>query len=446
MVLENLSSKLKETLKNVAKALFVDKRLIEELTKDIQRSLIAADVDVQLVFDLTNKIKERALKEKPPKTISQKEFLVKIVYEELVNFFGKEKSEIKIEQKKPFKIMVLGLFGSGKTTTISKLARYYQKRNLKVATIGLDVHRPAAPEQLKQLSDKLKIQCYINPQEHNPIKIYKQFEAEYDKYDILFIDTAGRDALSEDLIKEIELLKKEIQPNESILIISADIGQAAKNQAEAFQKSCNISSIVVSKMDGTAKAGGAITAAAATGAKIKFLGVGEKPEDLELYVPERFVSRLLGMGDLETLLEKANEAISEEDAKDLGAKFLKGEFNLLDLYEQMEAMKKMGPISKVMEMIPGMSQIKLPKDALQVQESKLKKWKIAMDSMSKEELERPDEIIDGERIQRIAKGSAIPASEVRELIKQHRTVKKMMKMMKGGSPDKLMKKLKLPGM
>jgi signal recognition particle subunit SRP54 len=446
MVLENLSSKLKETLKNVTKSLFIDKRAIEDLTKDLQRSLLAADVDVQLVFDLTNKIKERALQEKPPKIISQKEFIINIVYEELVIFLGKEKSELKIERKKPFKIMMVGLFGAGKTTHISKLAKYYQKRNYKVATLGLDVHRPAAPEQLKQLSEQIKVPCFINPEEKDPVKIYNQFEKEYPNYDLLIVDTAGRDALSEDLIEEIESLKKVIQPDESILVISADIGQAAKIQADSFQKACNISSIIVSKMDGTAKAGGALTAAASTGAKVKFLGVGEKPDDLEAYIPERFVSRLLGMGDLETLLEKAKEAISDEDAKDLGKKFLKGEFNLIDLYEQMEAMKKMGPISKVMEMIPGFSQIKLPKDALQVQESKLKKWRIAMDSFTKAELEAPDEIMSGERIQRVAAGSGIQTSEVRDLLKQHKTVKKMMKMMKGSDPSKMMKKLKLPGM
>ncbi|MBU2639707.1 MAG: signal recognition particle receptor subunit alpha [Nanoarchaeota archaeon] len=446
MVLESLSEKLKESLRKITKSIFVDKRVIEDLVKDLQRSLLSADVDVQLVFDLTEKIKQRALEEKPPKTISQKEFLIKIVYEELVNFLGKEKSEIKIERKKPFKIMMVGLFGNGKTTLAQKLAKYYSKRNYKVATLGLDVHRPSAPEQLQQLSKQINIPCFINPEEKDPIKIYKQFEKEYKKYDILIIDTAGRDALSDDLIQEIESLKKEINPDETVLVFSADIGQDLKNQAEAFKKACNITSIVVTKMDGTAKGGGALVGAASTGAKIKFLGTGEKPEDLEPYIPERFVSRLLGMGDLETLLEKAKEAISDEEAKDLGKKFLKGEFNLLDLYEQMEAMKKMGPISKVMEMIPGFSQLKLPKDALQVQEGKLKKWRIAMNSMTKEELERPDEVMSTERINRISKGSGIQGSEIRDLIKQHKTVKKMMKMMKGKDPSKLMKKFKLPGM
>ena len=444
-MLDKLSSSLKDTLKKLTRLVFIDERAINELVKELQRALLQADVNVQLVFNLTKKIKERALNEKPLKNITQREFIINIVYEELTNFLGKEKSEIIIERKKPFKIMMVGLYGSGKTTTIGKLAKYYSKRNYKVATLGLDVHRPAAPEQLEQLSEQVKVKCFTEKKEKNPLKVYKKFESEYKNYDILIIDTAGRDALSSDLVKEIELLNKEINPDEKILVISADIGQAAQQQAEQFHKSCNISSIIVTKMDGTAKAGGALSACSVTGAKIKFIGIGEKSDALETFNPPGFVSRLLGMGDIEALLEKAKEAISEEQAKDLGNKFLKGEFNLIDLYEQMEAMSKMGPISKVLEMVPSFSQIKLPKDALQVQEGKLKKWRFILDTMRKEELEDP-EIIDSSRIERIAKGAGVPTSEVRDLLKQYKQAKKLMKMMKGSSPDKMMKKFKFPGM
>ncbi len=443
-MLDKLSSSLKDTLKKITRLVFIDERAINELVKELQRALLQADVNVQLVFNLTKKIKERALNEKPLKNITQREFIINIVYEELTNFLGKEKSEIIIERKKPFKIMMVGLYGSGKTTTIGKLSKYYSKRNYKVATLGLDVHRPAAPEQLEQLSEQVKVKCFTEKKEKNPLKIYKKFESEYKNYDILIIDTAGRDALSSDLVKEIELLNKEINPDEKILVISADIGQAAQAQAEQFHKSCNISSVIVTKMDGTAKAGGALSACAVTGAKIKFIGIGEKVDALETFNPPGFVSRLLGMGDIEALLEKAKEAISEEQAKDLGNKFLKGEFNLIDLYEQMEAMSKMGPISKVLEMVPGFSQIKLPKDALQVQEGKLKKWRFILDSLTKKELEDP-ELIDSSRIERIAKGAGVPTSEVRDLLKQYKQAKKLMKMMKG-SPDKMMKKFKFPGM
>jgi len=343
--------------------------------------------------------------------------------------------------------MLVGLFGSGKTTTSGKLARYFTKRGYKVALIGLDVHRPAAMDQIEQIAKKAQVPCFIDKKEKNPLKIWDAYKDEYNKYDILIIDTAGRDALSKDLIDEIEKVNEEIQANENLLVISADIGQAAQKQAEQFHKSCRITGVVATKMDGTAKAGGALSACAITKAPIKFIGVGEQLGDLEQFNPKGFVGRLLGMGDLEALLEKAKGAISEEQAEDLGKRFLKGDFNLIDLYEQMLAMRKMGPLNKLVDMIPGFSQLKMPKEALQVQEGKLEKWRHFMDSMTKEELERPDEVIDSERVERIARGSGAQPKEVRELIKQFRQSKKIMKMMKGtGNVNKMMKKLqgKLP--
>ena len=249
------------------------------------------------------------------------------------------------------------------------------------------------------------------------------------------------------MIHEIEDVTKELMPDEALLVISADIGQAAQKQAEQFHKSCNVSGVIVSKMDGTAKGGGALTACAVSGAPIKFIGVGEKIDDLEQFNPAGFVGRMLGMGDLEALLEKAREVIKVEEAEDLGKRFLKGEFNLIDLYEQMEAMSKMGPLSTIVEMIPGFSQLKLPKEMLQVQEGKLKHWKVAMLSMTKAELEDP-EMIDSSRVERISKGSGISTNEIRELVKQYKQSKKMVKMFKGSKGDisKFMKKFggKLP--
>jgi len=443
MVLDKLGSSLKETLAKIAKSLFVDERLVNELVKDIQRAMLQADVNVKLVFALSNAIKKRALEEKTPSGVSQREHLITIVYEELTNFLGGEKNEIIIDKtKKPFKIMMVGLFGSGKTTSISKIAKYYQKRGLKVATVGLDVHRPAAPQQLKQLSDKLNVPCFIDEKEKNALKIYKEFEKEYSKYDLLIIDTAGRDALSDDLVKELGALNAYVLPDERLLVISADIGQAAQKQAESFHSSCGVTGVFVTKLDGTAKGGGALSACAVTGAPVKFIGVGEKPDDIELFNPKGFVGRLLGMGDLEALLEKAHEVMDQETAEDLGKKMLKGEFNFLDLYEQMQAMSKMGPLSKVVEMIPGFGGMKIPKEMLEGQEGKLKKWKIILQSCTKEELEDP-EIISRDRIDRIAKGSGTSVGEVRELLKQYKQSKKMMKMMKGTEdPAKLMKKFK----
>ncbi len=446
MVLEKLGDSLKNTLEKIAKSLFVDEKLINELVRDIQRALLQADVSVKLVFDLTEKIKKRALSEEPARGLTKREQLINIVYDELVNFLGKEQKKVEITQK-PFKIMLVGLFGSGKTTTSGKLARYYSKRGCKVALVGLDIHRPAAMDQIEQVGKQVNVAVFSDKSGRDPIEIWRKNKNEYNDYDIVIVDTAGRDALSHDLIEEIEEVNREIEPGERLLVISADIGQAAQRQAEQFHKSCSITGIIVSKMDGTAKGGGALTACAISGAPIKFIGVGEKADDLEQFNPQGFVGRLLGMGDLEALLEKAKEAIKVEDAEDLGKRFLKGEFKLIDLYEQMEAMSKMGPLSSIVEMIPGFGSLKLPKEMLQMQEGKLKKWKIAMNSMTKTELEDP-EILDSPRIERIAKGSGIAVSEIRELIKQYRQSKKMVKMFKGSKGDmsKMMKKLggKLP--
>ena len=438
MVMENLSNSLKNVLKKIAGAPIIDENLINELVKDIQRALLHADTNVQLVFDLSKDIKERALKEQPPKGINPREYLVNIVYEELTKFLGGKHQEIKISKKKPFKIMLVGLFGNGKTTTAGKLAKYYSKRGYKIALLGLDVHRPASMKQLQQLADKINVQAFTDEKEKDPKKIYKNFKDDLTKFDLVIIDTAGRDALSEDLVEEIKNLNKEIKPDEKLLVISADLGQTAETQAKKFHESCNITGVIATKMDGTAKAGGALSSTAVTGANIKFIGVGEQIDDLEQFDPEGFVGRLLGMGDLKALLEKTREAISEEDAEDLGKRFLKGDFNFLDMHEQLTAMKKMGPLSKVMEMIPGLGQLKLPKDALQIQDEKLKKWKVIFKSMTKKELENPD-ILTRSRIERIAKGSGTTTGEVRELLKHYRQTKKMSKMMKG-DPEKLMKK------
>jgi len=444
MVLDGLSGNLKNTLQKITKALFVDDKLVNELVKDIQRALLQSDVNVKLVLEVTKKIKERALNEDAPKAISKKEHLVNIVYEELVEFLGRGgKRDLleKIKKKKgPYKLMLVGLFGSGKTTSTGKLANFFKKRGVNVAVITTDTWRPAAFDQLKQLSEKIKVPFYGEKEEKDPTKIYKKFEKELEKYDLVIIDTAGRDALSDELIEELNSLNKAVNPDTSFLVLSADIGQTAERQAQAFHDTCNVKGVIINKLDGTAKGGGALIACTVTEAPVIFIGIGEKIDDIEEFKPEGFVGRLLGMGDLEALLEKTKEAFTEEQAQDMGRKMLKGDFNLLDLYEQMQSMKKMGPLNKLVEMVPGMGGMNIPKEMLKNQEGKIEKWKFLMDSMTQNELEDP-EVITGSRIERISKGSGINTSELRGMLKQYRQSKKLIKMMKPGSSEKDMQKM-----
>lgn len=452
MVLENLGTSLKNTLSKIASALFVDEKLINELIKEIQRALLQADVNVKLVFSLTQKIKERALKQEMPAGLTKKEHLVHIVYEELTSFLGGDASQINLS-KKSLKIMLVGLFGNGKTTTAGKLAKYFQKRGSKVCMVQTDTWRPAAFAQLQQLGKQLDVSVFGSATTKDPVAIYKKHEKEYSQYDVIIIDTAGRDALSDDLVAELQKINSTVQPDETLLVLAADLGQAAEQQAKIFHETCKITGVIITKLDGTAKGGGALSACAITGTSVKFIGVGEKIDDLELFKPKNFVGKMLGMGDLEALLEKAKEAFTEEEAKDASKKFISGKFNLVDLYDQMEAMSKMGPLSKVMEMIPGFGQMQLPKELIEGQEGKLKSWKFIMDSCTAAELEDPD-MLDASRIARIAKGSGRNEHDIRELLKQYKQAKKMMKMIgnSAGSEkgmEKMMKRMSgrgIPGL
>ena len=421
MVLEDLGSSLKQTFRKIVGLGYIDKATVESIMRDLERALIMADVDVELVAEISREIKNKVLKEKPPSGLTLKEYFIKILYDEIVKFLGEEKSEIALKKQK---ILLIGLFGSGKTTSAGKIGKWFQKRGLSVGLVGCDTHRPAAQEQLKQIGEKLGVPVYLEGK--NPKDIAKN--ALNSKQDILIFDSAGRNALDEELAKELKELGEIIKPDEVLLVIPADLGQAARKQTEEFNKLVGITGLVVTKLDGTAKGGGALTAAYVSGAKVKFIGVGEKLEDLEAYDPKRFVSRLIGFGDLQGLLEKAKEVgIKEEVVEDI----LKGKFTLNEFYEQIKAMQKMGSLSKIIEMIPGISGFKIPKEFLDVQEEKMKKWKYMMESMTKEEKENPD-IIKQSRIQRIAKGSGTKPEEVRELLKYYKQVKKIVKMTKGG--------------
>jgi signal recognition particle subunit SRP54 len=422
MVLEELGNSLKASLNRLLTSITVDKKLIEQTIVDIRRALIQSDVNLQLANELADKIRKRAFEESTPKGMSKREHVIKIVYEELVNLLGKKFEPLNLN-KKPFLILMAGLLGSGKTTSTVKLARHLQKQGKSVGIICADVYRPAALEQLQQLGKQINVQVYGEKGNKNPIEIIENGIKEFSKKDVIIIDTAGRHKQEEKLMKEIEEIGKKIKPDETILVIDATIGQQAKAQAEAFHKVVPIGSIMITKMDGTSKGGGALSACSVTGAKVRFIGTGEKIENLELYDPDRFVSRLLGLGDLQTLLEKVKEA---EIKKESVEKIIEGKFTLQDFMEQIENIRKVGPLSQIVSMIPGFGAIKFPKDALEKQEEKMKIWKFIIQSMTKEERENPD-IIDSSRIKRIAKGSGRKEEEVRELLNQYNQMKKMLK-------------------
>ena len=424
-MLEGLSSALKKGFDKIAGAMFLDRKTIETVIKDLQRALIQADVNVHLVKELGERIKKEAENEKI-KGIERKEHLIKILHDEILNLLGKEKHELKIEKGKQTKIMLLGLYGSGKTTTCSKIASYYSKRGLKVAMLGLDVHRPAAKEQLEQLGKQIKIPVFVDKKETNAIKTYKKLKPELKDYDLIIIDTAGRHSLDKELVDEITSLGKEIKPDYTLLVIQADIGQAAKTQASEFQKACNINGVIITRMDSTAKAGGALTACNETKAPVFFIGTGEKPGDFETFIPNSFISRLLGLGDLEGLLEKVQSAVDEGSQKKLKEKLEEGKFDLKDFQEQLKNMGNMGSMSKLLEMVPGLGKAKIPDNLINTQEDKLKKWQYAIDSMTKEEIEVP-EIIEKQttRLGRIAKGSGTTTSDLRQMLKQYRLLKEL---------------------
>ncbi len=424
-MLDKLGNVLKKTMSKLAGAIFIDKRIIEDIIKDLKYSLLEADVDTKIINELIDKIRKKASQKIAG--LEKKEQLIKLIHDELVEILGKEEYELKIDKKKkPFKIMLLGLYGCGKTTTAAKLGFYYSKRGFKIALVGLDVHRPAAPEQLEQLAKKANLSYLIDKEEKQAGKIWKKFENKLSKYNLVIIDTAGRDVLNNALINELKALYREIKPDMVILVMPADIGKAASNQARGFNKTGKIDGVIITRLDGTAKGGGALISCAETGAKIIFIGTGEKLQDIETFDPDSFVSRLLGMGDLKSLLKKAKLVIEEKEKKKIETRLEEGKFTLSDLYDQIKAMQSMGPLGKIAEMIPGLGGVKAKAPNLfDVQEAKLKKWRYAIDSMTLEERENPEKL-NSNRIARIAKGSNVSTSDIRGMIKQHKMVKELM--------------------
>lgn len=429
MVLDTFGGSLKKIFNKVTGYSLVDKEKAEALILDLQRALIQADVDVSLVAELSKRIKKKVISNETPKGLTLKEYFIKSLYDELIWFLGKDPAVVDL---KPQKILMIGLFGSGKTTTSGKIAKWFGTRGMKAGMVACDTHRPAAVDQLVQIGEKIKVNVYTDGKK--PSEIAKN-ALKKGKEAVMIFDSAGRDALDRDLAKELSDLGKIIKPDEVLLVIPAELGQDAEKQAKEFGKLVGITGIVITKMDGTAKGGAALAACRAAGASVKFIGVGEKVTDLEIYDPKRFIGRLIGYGDLEGLMEKAKEAgIDEEAAK----KMLDGKFTMTEFQAQLKSMQGMGSMSKVLDMLPGGSgalKKKLPAGFMDIQEGKMKKWKFAIDSMTPAEREDPD-LINHSRVKRIAAGSGMKQEEVRDLMKSYKQIKKVMKMTKGGKAFK----------
>jgi len=432
MVLDNLGSSLRSTLDNLRGKSRISEEDVDEVVKEIQRSLIQADVDISLVQELSDSIKSRALEEEPPAGTSPRDWVLRIVYEELVALLG-ESTELPLEEQT---IMLAGLYGSGKTTTAAKMAWWFSKKGLRPAIIQTDTDRPGAYDQAKQMAGNAEVDFYGDPDEDDPTVIAEEGLAATEDADVQIVDTAGRDGLNEELIDQIEDIERVVDPDRNLLVLDAAMGQSAKDQATEFEEAIGIDGVIITKLDGTAKGGGALAAVNETDSTIAFLGTGETVKDIERFEASGFVSRLLGMGDLEQLTERVERAMAEaqeEDDEWEPEDILEGQFTLKDMRKQMDAMNRMGPLDQVMDMIPGMGgglMDQLPDDAMDVTEERMRDFDVVMDSMTEDELENPRQIGQS-RIERIARGSGKPPERIRELLQQHKMMEKTLKQFQG---------------
>jgi signal recognition particle subunit SRP54 len=423
-MLDNLSTSLKDALKKLAGKTVVDRAAVDELIKDLQRALISSDVNVKLVMELSKAIRTRSLDEQLAKGTNVREHVLRIVYQELVRLVFAS-TDVKLE---PQTILMAGLQGSGKTTTTAKLARYFQKKGLKVGVICADTFRPGAYDQLSTLCQKINIPCFGDPKAKDALQIVKDGLVSLKDLELIIVDTQGRHALEPDLIQEIIDLNLITKATHRWLVIDAALGQSASEQARRFHEAIGIDGVIITKMDGTAKGGGAMSAVAETKSGIVFIGSGETIEDLERFDPDGFISRLLGMGDLKALAEKAEEAIKGQDVD--ADSLLKGKFTLRDMYKQLEALNKMGPLKQIMSMLP-MGNMELPEGVYDVTSTKMIRYRIIMDSMTPNELDDPG-LINSSRMQRIAHGAGATPDEVRELLKYFKMMQRTLKNLRGG--------------
>ena len=432
---ENLTNKFDEVFSSLKKAPSLDENQVDEGLKGIRLALLEADVSLEVVKDFIKKVKPKAIGQEIIRSTSPGDMVVKVVYDELVNLLGTKNTEINLNSVPPVPIMMVGLQGSGKTTTTAKIAKYIEKNNKKkVMMVSLDVYRPAAQEQLKLLGDQNNIITLPIIEGQLPADICRRAlsAASLNGSEVLLFDTAGRTQIDLQMMSEIKEIENIIKPNEVMLVADSLTGQVAANVAKEFKNTVDVSGIVLTRSDGDGRGGAALSMKHVANVPVKFLGVGEKIDNLEVFHPDRVANRILGMGDIVSLVEKAAEDLDEEKLKKAEEKLKKGQFSLDDYLSQLRQMKKMGGIEGVMSFLPGVSKIKSQMDQAGVDEKIITQNEAVILSMTKTERENP-KIIDGSRKKRIANGSGTDIATINKLLKQFKMMSEMMKKMSKGN-------------
>ena len=432
---ENLTNKFEEIFSSLKKAPSLDEKQVDEGLKNIRLALLEADVSLEVVKEFINRVKPKALGQEIVRSTSPGQMVVKIVYDELVSFLGDKTSDIQLNAVPPVPIMLVGLQGSGKTTTTAKLARFLEKNNKKkVMMASLDVYRPAAQEQLRLLGEQNNISTLPVIEGQVPADICRRAisAANLNGSEVILFDTAGRTQIDFQMMNEIKQIENIINPSETILVADSLTGQVAANVAKEFKNTVNLTGIVLTRSDGDGRGGAALSMKYVADVPIKFLGVGEKIENFEVFYPDRIANRLLGMGDIVSLVEKASEDLDQENLKKTEEKLKKGQFSLEDYLSQLRQMKKMGGIEGIMSFLPGVSKIKSQMDQAGVDEKIITQNEAVILSMTKKERENP-KIIDGSRKKRIANGSGTDVAAINKLLKQFKMMSEMMKKMSKGN-------------
>jgi signal recognition particle subunit SRP54 len=446
MAFEGLSDRLQQTLKKIRGKGKVTEEDVKEMMREVRLALLEADVNFKVVKEFINNVKERAVGQEVLKSLTPGQQVIKVVNEELTRLMGGEQSKLIMSNRPPTVMMMVGLQGAGKTTHTGKLAKHLQKQNRNPLLVAADIYRPAAIKQLQVLGEQIKTPVFALGTEVSPVEITKQAlaKAKEEHHDVVIIDTAGRLHIDEQLMSELNQIKEIAKPDEILLVIDAMTGQEAVNVAESFNQQLELTGLILTKLDGDTRGGAALSVKSVTGKPIKFVGMGEKLDALEPFHPDRMASRILGMGDMLTLIEKAQETVDKEKAAELERKIRKMEFTFEDFLDQMEQVRNMGPLDDLLAMMPGANKVKGMKN-LKVDEKALKKIEAIVQSMTKHEKQQPD-IINASRRKRIAMGSGTTVSDVNRLIKQFADMKKMMKQMTQMGAGKKKKGFKFPFM